>query len=78
MMEKWPELPERWRHLFDERQQKHIRFCVAYQRDFGHGAPGHLDMLVIAQLVDCLVDAQTNLNDLQRTIDGSTSVEHDE
>lgn len=73
-----PDIPDRWKGHFDERQQKHVRFCVGYQRDYAHGAPGHLDMLVIAPLVDCLVDAQTNLNDLQRQIDGVKSVERPE
>jgi hypothetical protein len=70
-----PELPERWRHIFDDRQQKHIRFCVNYEKDYAHGAPGHLDMLVIAKLTDCLVDAQTAIHDLERQVAGVKSVE---
>jgi hypothetical protein len=73
-----PTVPERWKGFFDEREHKHVAFCVDYERNYKHGAPGHLDMLVIAKLVDCLVDAQTNLIDLQRTIDGVKSVEHPE
>lgn len=39
-----------WMDVLDERQKQHIRFCRAYALNYGHGAPGHLDMILIAAL----------------------------
>lgn len=39
-----------WIEGYDERTQKHIRFALHYAAHFGHGAPGHLDLLTIAAL----------------------------
>jgi len=55
-------VPDRWLDRFDERQQKHILFCAGYARNFAHGAPGHLDMVVISLLLDCLHDAAQELS----------------
>jgi hypothetical protein len=34
----------------DDRTKQHIAFAVNYVENFAHGAPGHLDLTVIAQL----------------------------
>lgn len=41
-----------------ERLRKHVAFARNYQAEFGHGAPGHLDWVLIAKLAD-LLDATT-------------------
>lgn len=43
-----------WRMALDERQRQHVAFCQQYVEKFGHGAPGHLDMLVIDNLARLL------------------------
>lgn len=70
-----PSVPERWRGFFDEGQHKCINECMEYVFDRRHGSPTHYEIHIIVTLVDCLVDAQTNINDLQRVIRGSHSVE---
>lgn len=62
-------IPPRWQALFDERQKQHILFCAGYARNFAHGAPGHLDMIVIALLLDCLVAAEQESAALQAQVE---------
>lgn len=45
-----------WREQLDDRQRKHVAFCKMYADQFGHGAPGHLDFILIAQLASMLDD----------------------
>jgi hypothetical protein len=61
-------VPERWADRFDERMLKQIAFCKEYEARFNHGAPGHLDMLVISRLADCLVSAESGFAGLQSMI----------
>lgn len=37
-----------WRLLFTDRDQKHIAFCENYKEHFAHGAPGHIDYMLVA------------------------------
>lgn len=46
-----------WKDDLDPRMRKHVEFALAYVRDFGHGCPGHLDLLTIATLSDLLTAA---------------------
>lgn len=46
-----------WFTSLDPRTQKHVEFARSYAADFNHGAPGHLDLLTIAQLADKLDEA---------------------
>jgi len=50
-----------WLDGFEERERKHIRFARLYAADFAHGAPGHLDMTIIAKLaryIDFITDTE--------------------
>ena len=53
--------PAAWRARFDERQQKEIRFCELYAREFGHGTDGHNSRLVIAKMAVMLDEAERAL-----------------
>jgi hypothetical protein len=46
--------PVDWLTHFDDRQRKQIAFSRLYARDFGHGATGHNDMLIIAKMAELL------------------------
>lgn len=50
-------MPAAWFANLDPRTQKHVEFARSYAADFNHGAPGHLDLLTIAQLADKLDEA---------------------
>lgn len=39
-----------WIDGYDERTRKHIQFALDYATNYGHGAPGHLDLMTIAAL----------------------------
>lgn len=39
-----------WIDGYDERTRKHIQFALDYAENYGHGAPGHLDLMTIAAL----------------------------
>lgn len=44
-----------WRKLFDERQQKQIKWATAYAvPEFSHGDMGHNDKLIIAKMAALL------------------------
>jgi hypothetical protein len=43
-----------WTVGFDERQRKQIAFARVYARDYKHGADGHNNMVIIAQMADLL------------------------
>lgn len=45
-----PDPVKDWIEGFEERERKQIRFALLYEMHFAHGAPGHLDMMVIAKL----------------------------
>lgn len=47
-----------WLASLDPRTQTHVAFARNYAANFNHGAPGHLDLLTIAQLADKLDEAQ--------------------
>jgi hypothetical protein len=49
-----PKQPPQWMTQLDERTQKQIQFARVYRAEFGHGAPGHLDMMTIAALAQLL------------------------
>lgn len=46
-----------WKDDLDPRMRRHVEFALSYVRDFGHGCPGHLDLLTIAALADLLTVA---------------------
>ncbi len=54
-----------WEGELDERQQAHIQFCRVYAQHYHHGAPGHLDMMLIAELAQRLDAALLELADLK-------------
>jgi hypothetical protein len=62
------EMIGRWPARFDDRMQKQIDFSREYAQKFGHGAPGHLDMIVIARLAMCLEDAIGMIESVQKTL----------
>lgn len=44
-----------WRELFDERQQREIKFCGVYNTpDFQHGTNGHNERIIISKLANLL------------------------
>jgi hypothetical protein len=43
---------KKWWDKFDERQQKQIDFARVYAHQFGHGADGHNNMLIISKMAD--------------------------
>ena len=44
-----------WRKLFDERQQKQIKWASLYATpEFSHGDMGHNDKLIIAKMAQLL------------------------
>lgn len=45
-----PEPIAHWLDGYELRMRTHILFAVNYERHFGHGAPGHLDLITIATL----------------------------
>ncbi len=47
-----------WMDSFDDRQRKHILWCMAYDQDeFRHGADGHNAMIIISKMADRLVSS---------------------
>lgn len=44
----------KWHNLFDERQQKEIKFSYIYAEQFGHGTDGHNAKMIIAKMSDLL------------------------
>jgi hypothetical protein len=66
-----------WMDVLDERQQQHVLFCRTYADHFKHGAPGHLDMLVIAALAE-LLDKQGPLVVIERVAPDAESQEASE
>lgn len=42
------------------RLRKHIAFARNYVAEFGHGAPGHIDWVVITKLAELLDDAEAS------------------
>ena len=46
--------PPDWRTNLDQRTATHVQFAQHYAANFNHGAPGHLDLLTIAQLAQLL------------------------
>ena len=50
-----------WADGFAERDRKHIAFARNYAEHFAHGAPGHLDLMLIATLaryIDFITDQE--------------------
>lgn len=47
-----------WMRNLDERQQKEVRFAVAYRDGFAHGTDGHHRLPLIAKLADLLTAAE--------------------
>ena len=43
-----------WMGRLDDRTRKHVLYAKVYARDFAHGAPGHLDLMTIAELAKLL------------------------
>lgn len=43
-----------WTHILDDRTRKHVHFARAYAEHFAHGAPGHMDLMTIARLAQCI------------------------
>jgi hypothetical protein len=52
------EQPPQWMAHLDERTNRHIAYARHYALNFAHGAPGHLDLMTIAQLAKLLDDAE--------------------
>jgi hypothetical protein len=48
--------------ILDERQQKQVAFSREYAKNYGHGADGHNNMLIIAKLADELDRVYAVLN----------------
>jgi hypothetical protein len=46
-------LPQ-WQARFDERANKQISFARVYAKEYHHGADGHNNMMIIAQMADLL------------------------
>lgn len=42
------------RQGFNDREARHIEFCRTYASEYAHGAPGHMDFMVIAGLAALL------------------------
>ncbi len=56
-----PESVKYWADGFAERDRKHIAFARNYADHFAHGAPGHLDLMLIATLaryIDFITDQE--------------------
>ena len=49
-----PEGYRPWQEALDQREHTHLRFCLEYADHFAHGAPGHLDLMLIAKLARLL------------------------
>lgn len=45
-----------------DREAKHVQFCRTYAAEFAHGAPGHMDFMVIASLA-AMIDSQVQVTD---------------
>lgn len=45
-----PEPVKHWIDGYEEHMRKHIQFALDYAANYGHGAPGHLDLMTIATL----------------------------
>lgn len=43
-----------WRNALDERQRKAVDWAENYVEDYGHGATGHNDLVLIAKLARAL------------------------
>jgi hypothetical protein len=55
-----------WTAHLEPRQQTHVAFARAYARDFNHGAPGHLDLVLVARLAELLDAANQTLQEIRR------------
>jgi hypothetical protein len=53
-----------WTAHLEPRQQTHVAFARAYARDFNHGAPGHLDLVLVARLAELLDAANQTLQEI--------------
>lgn len=54
-----------WRDQLDERMRKQVAFAELYTKDFGHGAVGHNDYILIARLA-LLLDVAAGVKELPR------------
>lgn len=53
-----------WEGVLDDRQNKHVEFCLSYVVTFNHGAPGHLDYTTIARLAQLVGSQAAMISDL--------------
>lgn len=53
----------KWHNLFDERQQKEIKFSYIYSEQFGHGTDGHNAKMIIAKMASLLDKLENALTD---------------
>lgn len=53
--------PAAWERFLEDRQRSHVEFCRLYAKNFAHGAPGHLDMILIARMADLLDSLQAQI-----------------
>jgi hypothetical protein len=58
-------IPATWRDGLDERMRKAIAFAETYVSDFGHGAIGHNDYILIARLAE-LLDVAVGVKELPK------------
>jgi hypothetical protein len=50
--------PPHWTEQLDSRTRTHVQYAQHYAAKFAHGAPGHLDLMTIAELA-ALLDRAT-------------------
>lgn len=70
------QIQEGWRTQFDARQRTQIKLSQLYAADFHHGADGHNNMMIIAQMAAALDEAEREikaLNDRLGDSDGAQS-----
>ena len=63
----------RWTTLLPRREMIQARMALEYVAHFNHGAPGHLDLVLIAKLVtllDATLDGAQSPEELQAALDG--------
>lgn len=53
----------KWLNLFDERQQKEIKFSIVYVNEFEHGTDGHNAKMIIAKMATLLDRLEVALTD---------------
>ena len=53
-----------WQSVLDERQRKQVAFSRVYAEQFGHGADGHNNMLIIAAMANLLDTLEGNTIEL--------------